>query len=164
LARILPHLLYDVPDLAERNLQSSFDAFPWKRDDSAWQRGRTGYPIVDAGMRELWRTGVMHNRVRMVVASFLVKHLLIDWREGEKGFGIAGRCDTAASCQTGSWVAGSGADAAPYFRVFNRSCQGQKYPDGDYYAGAGAGIGAAAEQDDSRAVGATPLELASARR
>ena len=131
------HLLYDVPDLAERNLQSSFDAFPWKRDDkalSAWQRGKTGYPVVDAGMRELWHTGVMHNRVRMVVASFLVKHLLIDWRDGEKWF-----WDTLVDADAGSnpanwqWVAGSGADAAPYFRVFNPILQGEKFdPDGNY--------------------------------
>jgi deoxyribodipyrimidine photo-lyase len=131
------HLLYDMPDLAERNLQSSFDAFPWKRDAKAlraWQRGLTGYPIVDAGMRELWHTGVMHNRVRMVVASFLVKHLLIDWREGEKWF-----WDTLVDADAGSnpanwqWVAGCGADAAPYFRVFNPILQGEKFdPDGDY--------------------------------
>jgi deoxyribodipyrimidine photo-lyase len=131
------HLLYDVPDLEERNLQSSFDAFPWKRDAKAlraWQRGQTGYPIVDAGMRELWHTGVMHNRVRMVVASFLVKHLLIDWRDGEKWF-----WDTLVDADAGSnpanwqWVAGSGADAAPYFRVFNPILQGEKFdPDGDY--------------------------------
>jgi hypothetical protein len=83
------HLLFDAPDLATRSLQPSFDAFPWRHDEKslrAWQRGQTGYPIVDPGMRELWRTGVMHNRVRMVAASFLVKHLLIDWREGEKWF------------------------------------------------------------------------------
>ena len=90
------HLLFDVPDLANKNLQPGFDAFPWKRDDkalSAWQRGLTGYPIVDAGMRQLWHTGVMHNRVRMVVASFLVKHLLIDWRCGRTlVLGHAGRC------------------------------------------------------------------------
>ena len=131
------HLLYDVPDLADRNLQPAFDAFPWKRDDGAlraWQRGLTGYPIVDAGMRELWHTGVMHNRVRMVVASFLVKHLLIDWREGEKWF-----WDTLVDADAGSnpanwqWVAGSGADAAPYFRVFNPILQGEKFdPDGGY--------------------------------
>jgi deoxyribodipyrimidine photo-lyase len=131
------HLLYDLPDLAERNLQSGFDAFPWKHDAKAlhaWQRGLTGYPIVDAGMRELWRTGVMHNRVRMVVASFLVKHLLIDWREGEKWF-----WDTLVDADAGSnpanwqWVAGCGADAAPYFRVFNPILQGEKFdPDGDY--------------------------------
>ncbi len=83
------HLLFDVPDLARKNLQHAFDAFPWRSDAKAlraWQRGHTGYPIVDAGMRELWQTGSMHNRVRMVVASFLVKHLLIDWREGESWF------------------------------------------------------------------------------
>jgi deoxyribodipyrimidine photo-lyase len=131
------HLLFDVPDLAERNLQPSFDAFPWKPDDGArlaWQRGRTGYPIIDAGMRELWHSGVMQNRVRMVVASFLVKHLLIDWRDGEKWF-----WDTLVDADPGSnpanwqWVAGSGADAAPYFRVFNPILQGQKFdPDGAY--------------------------------
>ncbi|MFZ5679473.1 MAG: deoxyribodipyrimidine photo-lyase [Bradyrhizobiaceae bacterium] len=131
------HLLFDHPQLAERNLQSSFDAFPWKRDGKAlraWQRGRTGYPIVDAGMRELWHTGIMHNRVRMVVASFLVKHLLIDWRDGEKWF-----WDTLVDADPGSnpaswqWVAGSGADAAPYFRVFNPILQGEKFdPDGAY--------------------------------
>lgn len=131
------HLLFDVPDLATRNLQSSFDAFPWRRDDRsllAWQRGQTGYPIIDAGMRELWHTGTMHNRVRMVVASFLVKHLLIDWREGEKWF-----WDTLVDADAGSnpanwqWVAGSGADAAPYFRVFNPILQGEKFdPDGVY--------------------------------
>lgn len=131
------HLLFDVPDLAERNLQPSFDAFPWKTDRralEAWQRGRTGYPIVDAGMRELWHSGVMHNRVRMVVASFLVKHLLIDWRHGERWF-----WDTLVDADPGSnpanwqWVAGSGADAAPYFRVFNPILQGEKFdPDGAY--------------------------------
>ena len=131
------HLLFDVPDLADRNLQPSFDAFPWRRDDRAlraWQRGQTGYPIVDAGMRQLWHSGVMHNRVRMVVASFLVKHLLIDWRCGEKWF-----WDTLVDADAGSnpanwqWVAGSGADAAPYFRVFNPILQGEKFdPDGAY--------------------------------
>ena len=131
------HLLFDVPDLAMRNLRPDFDAFAWRRDDEAlraWQRGRTGYPIVDAGMRELWHTGVMHNRVRMVAASFLVKHLLIDWREGERWF-----WDTLVDADAGSnpanwqWVAGSGADAAPYFRVFNPILQGEKFdPDGAY--------------------------------
>jgi deoxyribodipyrimidine photo-lyase len=131
------HLLFDMPDLATRNLQPSFDAFPWKHDAatlSAWQRGRTGYPIVDAGMRELWHTGVMHNRVRMVAASFLVKHLLIDWRCGEQWF-----WDTLVDADPGSnpanwqWVAGSGADAAPYFRVFNPILQGEKFDsDGAY--------------------------------
>ncbi len=131
------HLLFDLPQLSEKNLQPSFDAFPWRRDAKAlraWQHGRTGYPIVDAGMRELWHTGIMHNRVRMVVASFLVKHLLIDWRDGEKWF-----WDTLVDADPGSnpaswqWVAGSGADAAPYFRVFNPILQGEKFdPDGAY--------------------------------
>jgi len=131
------HLLFDLPDLATRNLRPSFDGFGWKHDAGAlraWQRGQTGYPIVDAGMRELWHTGVMHNRVRMVAASFLVKHLLIDWREGEKWF-----WDTLVDADPGSnpanwqWVAGCGADAAPYFRVFNPILQGEKFdPDGTY--------------------------------
>jgi deoxyribodipyrimidine photo-lyase len=131
------HLLFDVPDLATRNLQPSFDGFGWKQDAAAltaWQRGQTGYPLVDAGMRELWHTGVMHNRVRMVAASFLVKHLLIDWREGERWF-----WDTLVDADAGSnpanwqWVAGCGADAAPYFRVFNPVLQGEKFdPDGAY--------------------------------
>jgi len=131
------HLLHDHPDLATVNLQANFDGFPWKPDKTAlaaWQRGRTGYPIVDAGLRELWHTGVMHNRVRMVVASFLVKHLLIDWRDGESWF-----WDTLVDADAGSnpanwqWVAGCGADAAPYFRVFNPQLQGEKFdPDGTY--------------------------------
>ena len=131
------HLLHDHPGLATDNLQTSFDGFPWKRDAKAlvaWQRGRTGYPIVDAGLRELWHSGVMHNRVRMVVASFLVKHLLIDWREGEAWF-----WDTLVDADAGSnpanwqWVAGCGADAAPYFRVFNPQLQGERFdPDGTY--------------------------------
>ena len=131
------HLLFDVPDLATRGLQPSFDAFPWRRDEvalAAWQRGQTGYPIVDAGMRELWHTGVMHNRVRMVVASFLVKHLLIDWREGEQWF-----WDTLVDADAGSnpanwqWVAGCGADAAPHFFIFNPVLQGKKFdPNGSY--------------------------------
>jgi deoxyribodipyrimidine photo-lyase len=131
------HLLFDVPDLSTRNLQPSFDAFPWRHDEgalAAWQRGRTGYPIVDAGMRELWHTGVMHNRVRMVAASFLVKHLLIDWREGEKWFwDTLVDADPASNPANWQWVAGSGADAAPYFRVFNPVLQGEKFDsDGAY--------------------------------
>jgi deoxyribodipyrimidine photo-lyase len=131
------HLLHDNPDLATANLQPAFDSFPWKHDAkalAAWQRGRTGYHIVDAGMRQLWHTGVMHNRVRMVVASFLVKHLLIDWRAGEQWF-----WDTLVDADAGSnpanwqWVAGCGADAAPYFRVFNPVLQGEKFDaDGNY--------------------------------
>src|SRR4029078_621726 len=94
----------------------------------AWQGGQTGYPIVDAGMRQLWRTGTMHNRVRMVVASFLVKHLLIDWREGERWFwDTLVDADAASNPANWQWVAGSGADAAPYFRVFNPVKQSKKF-------------------------------------
>ena len=161
------HLLFDVPDLAERKLQPSFDAFPWKTDASvlrAWQRGQTGYPIVDAGMRELWHTGTMHNRVRMVAASFLVKHLLIDWREGEKWF-----WDTLVDADAGSnpanwqWVAGSGADAAPYFRVFNPILQGEKFdPDGAYVRRWVPELGDLPARLIHQPWTATPLELAGA--
>ncbi len=131
------HLLYHVPTLPTQNLQPRFDAFPWVENPqalAAWQRGMTGYPLVDAGMRELWRTGTMHNRVRMVVASFLIKNLLIHWREGEAWFWDtlldADHANNAASWQ---WVAGCGADAAPFFRIFNPVLQGEKHdPDGAY--------------------------------
>jgi deoxyribodipyrimidine photo-lyase len=161
------HLLFDVPDLAARNLQPSFDAFPWKQDDkamAAWQRGRTGYPVVDAGMRELWHTGVMHNRIRMVVASFLVKHLLIDWRAGEQWF-----WDTLVDADAGSnpanwqWVAGSGDDAAPYFRVFNPILQGEKFdPDGVYVRRWVPELARLPKGLIHQPWSATPLELASA--
>ncbi len=161
------HLLFDVPELASRNLQPQFDAFPWQRDDkalSAWQRGRTGYPIVDAGMRELWHTGVMHNRVRMVVASFLVKHLLIDWRDGEAWF-----WDTLVDADPGSnpanwqWVAGSGADAAPYFRVFNPILQGEKFDsDGGYVRRWVPELARLPDQLIHQPWSAAPLELAAA--
>jgi deoxyribodipyrimidine photo-lyase len=131
------HLLYAFPDLARRNFNSRFDAFPWRRDDAAlkaWKRGRTGYPLVDAGMRELWATGSMHNRARMVCASFLTKHLLIDWREGEEWFWeTLADADAANNSASWQWVAGCGADAAPYFRIFNPVLQGEKFdPDGAY--------------------------------
>lgn len=133
------HLLFHYPDLHETNHQSKFDAFPWidvskgegKDHLRAWQKGQTGYPIVDAGMRELWQTGWMHNRVRMVVGSFLVKHLMIDWRHGEAWFwDTLVDADPASNAASWQWVAGSGADAAPYFRVFNPILQGEKF-DGD---------------------------------
>ena len=131
------HLLFHYPDLARTNYQPRFDAFPWERNDaalSAWQRGQTGYPIVDAGMRELWQTGFMHNRVRMIVASFLIKHLMIDWRAGEAWFwDTLCDADPANNAASWQWVAGSGADAAPYFRIFNPFTQGEKFdPKGEY--------------------------------
>jgi len=161
------HLLFDSPDLPERNWQRAFDAFPWRQDGkalTAWQRGRTGYPIVDAGMRELWHTGVMHNRVRMVAASLLVKHLLIDWREGERWF-----WDTLVDADAGSnpanwqWIAGSGADAAPYFRVFNPVLQGEKFdPEGTYVRRWVPELARLPAKLIHQPWRATPLELASA--
>jgi deoxyribodipyrimidine photo-lyase len=131
------HLLYHFPDMPRSGFNPRFDAFPWLDDPAglkAWRRGRTGYPIVDAGMRELWTTGWMHNRVRMIVASFLVKDLLIDWRVGEAWFwDTLVDADLANNVAGWQWVAGSGADAAPYFRVFNPVLQGEKFdPDGEY--------------------------------
>jgi len=131
------HLIFHNGDLAERNFRPEFDAFPWADPDealAAWQGGRTGYPIVDAGMRELWATGWMHNRVRMIAASFLTKDLLIDWRQGERWFwDTLVDADLANNATGWQWVAGCGADAAPYFRVFNPVLQGEKFdPDGDY--------------------------------
>jgi deoxyribodipyrimidine photo-lyase len=131
------HLLYHFPTLPERNWKHAFDAYPWLDDAAhltAWQRGRTGYPIVDAGMRELWATGYMHNRVRMITASFLVKHLRQHWRAGEAWFwDTLCDADLANNAASWQWVAGSGADAAPYFRIFNPMDQGRKFdPDGAY--------------------------------
>lgn len=131
------HLLHAFPDLARSNFQGRFDAFPWRDDPAAlaaWQRGRTGYPLVDAGMRQLWHTGWMHNRVRMVVASFLIKHLLLDWRSGEAWFwDTLVDADPASNAASWQWVAGSGADAAPYYRIFNPILQGEKFdPRGEY--------------------------------
>ncbi|QKJ20556.1 cryptochrome/photolyase family protein [Microbacterium hominis] len=134
------HTLFHFPQLATKNLRPEFDAFPWPRlrptQLEAWQRGRTGIPLVDAGMRELWHTGVMHNRVRMVAASFLVKNLLIDWRRGEEWFwDTLVDADAASNPFNWQWVAGSGADAAPYFRVFNPLLQAEKFdPQGSYVA------------------------------
>ena len=132
------YLLYHFPQLPRDNLQSKFDNFPWAsntQDDlKAWQRGRTGYPLVDAGMRELYSTGYMHNRVRMVVGSFLVKNLLIHWHRGEDWFwDCLVDADLAANSASWQWIAGCGADAAPYFRVFNPVTQSEKFDkQGDY--------------------------------
>ena len=132
------HLLFHHPRLASENFQPRFDRMAWGRDERAlraWQRGLTGYPLVDAGMRELWSTGWMHNRVRMVAASFLIKHLLIDWREGERWFwDTLVDADPANNAASWQWVAGSGADAAPFFRIFNPALQGQKFDPQASYA------------------------------
>ncbi|MEQ8967304.1 MAG: deoxyribodipyrimidine photo-lyase [Azospirillaceae bacterium] len=133
------HLLYHFPDLPDEPLDDRFAGFPWADDPDgrlvrAWQRGRTGYPVVDAGMRELWTTGWMHNRVRMITASFLVKHLLQPWQAGEAWFwDTLVDADLASNSASWQWVAGCGADAAPYFRIFNPVLQGEKFdPDGTY--------------------------------
>ena len=124
-------LLFHQPDLASRNYNRDFDLMPWRSDNPdlrAWQTGQTGYPIVDAGMRQLWQTGWMHNRVRMIVASFLTKHLLLPWQLGEKWFwDTLVDADPASNSASWQWTAGSGADAAPYFRVFNPIIQGNKF-------------------------------------
>ena len=125
------HLLYHNPDMVSVNLQRAFDRMPWRDDPvnlQAWQRGRTGYPLVDAGMRELWKTGWMHNRVRMVTASFLTKHLLIDWRLGADWFlDTLVDADLANNSAGWQWAAGTGADAAPYFRIFNPVAQSRRF-------------------------------------
>jgi len=131
------HLLHHFPNTTERPLRPEFEAFPWVEDSvgfEAWRAGRTGYPLVDAGMRELLTTGWMHNRVRMIVASFLTKDLLIPWQEGARYFWERLVDAELANNTLGwQWVAGSGADAAPYFRVFNPVLQGEKYdPEGVY--------------------------------
>ncbi len=134
------HLLWHFPLTPDQALKASFRSFPWRDrrdyagDLAAWQRGRTGIPMVDAGMRELWATGWMHNRVRMIVASFLTKNLLIPWQEGARWFwDTLVDADLANNTQGWQWTAGCGADAAPYFRVFNPVLQGEKFdPDGDY--------------------------------
>ena len=132
------HTLFHFPDLATKNLRPEFDAFPWPDVDSgalaAWREGNTGFGIVDAGMRELWHTGHMHNRVRMITASFLIKNLMIDWRIGEQWFwDTLVDADAASNPFNWQWVAGSGADAAPYFRIFNPELQAKKFdPHGVY--------------------------------
>ncbi len=131
------HLLHFFPDLPSEPLRKQFRSFPWREDPArlnAWQRGRTGYPIVDAGMRQLWTTGWMHNRVRMIVASFLVKHLLQPWQHGARWFwDTLVDADLANNSQGWQWSSGCGADAAPYFRIFNPILQGKKFdPAGAY--------------------------------
>ena len=131
------HQLFHFPKLDSANWNDRYDDFPWRPDSGlfdSWRRGQTGYPIIDAGMRQLWRHGWMHNRVRMIVASFLIKDLLIDWREGEAWFrDTLVDADPASNAANWQWVAGSGADASPFFRIFNPVLQGEKFdPDGGY--------------------------------
>jgi deoxyribodipyrimidine photo-lyase len=133
------HLLYHFPQTPEQPLRSGFSRFPWAEDAGgaklhAWQRGRTGYPIVDAGMRQLWATGWMHNRVRMIAASFLVKHLRLAWTHGAAWFwDTLFDADLASNTLGWQWSAGCGADAAPYFRIFNPVRQGRKFDaNGEY--------------------------------
>ena len=131
------HVLYHFPDTPELPLQPKFRQFPWERHPwqlAAWQKGRTGYPMVDAGMRQLWRTGWMHNRVRMIVGSFLVKHLLHSWEDGSRWFwDTLVDADLASNTLGWQWAGGCGADAAPYFRIFNPVLQGEKFdPEGRY--------------------------------
>ena len=131
------HLLYHFPHTPSEPLRADFQKFPWRQDAAwmaAWRKGVTGYPIVDAGMRELWATGWMHNRVRMIVASFLVKDLLLAWQEGARWFwDTLVDADLAQNTLGWQWTAGCGADAAPYFRVFNPMTQGEKFdPQGAY--------------------------------
>jgi len=131
------HLLHRLPDMPTKPLRPEFARFPWRSDKNAlqaWQRGETGYPIVDAAMRQLWQSGWMPNRARMIVASFLVKHLLLPWQDGAAWFwDTLVDADLANNAASWQWVAGCGTDAAPYFRVFNPVLQGQKFDsDGDY--------------------------------
>ncbi|WP_336763865.1 deoxyribodipyrimidine photo-lyase [Asaia sp. VD9] len=131
------YTLFHNPELPRRNLKAQFDKLSWRRSPkqlAAWQRGRTGIPVVDAGMRQLWETGWMHNRARMIVASFLAKHLLIDWREGEAWFwDTLIDADPASNAVNWQWVAGTGIEASPFFRIFNPLRQAAKFdPEGDY--------------------------------
>ncbi len=131
------YLLFHFPHTDKKPLREEFQKFPWQKNKKylvAWQNGETGYPIVDAGMRELWQTGWMHNRVRMIVASFLIKDCLIHWKEGAQWFwDTLVDADLANNTMGWQWVAGSGADAAPYFRIFNPITQGERFdPDGEY--------------------------------
>ena len=130
-------LLFHHPEMPKRALNPTFDALPWSRDKGLsrrWREGQTGYPVVDAAIRQLWTSGWMHNRARMIAASFLIKDLLIDWREGEAWFwDTLVDADLANNVANWQWVAGSGADAAPFFRIFNPVLQGEKFdPDGHY--------------------------------
>ncbi|MDO9384334.1 MAG: deoxyribodipyrimidine photo-lyase [Hyphomicrobiaceae bacterium] len=161
------HLLFHFPDLPEKPFRPEFAAYPWKNQKAnltAWQRGQTGYPIVDAGMRELWHTGWMHNRVRMIVASFLIKHLLISWQQGQTWFwDTLVDADLANNAASWQWVAGSGADAAPYFRIFNPMKQGTTFdPKGEYVRRWVPELAALSDEDLNTPWEAAPAALAKA--
>ena len=131
------HLVYHFPEMLKKNLRKNFDNFPWSTNKShleKWKSGKTGYPLVDAAMRQMYEIGWMHNRLRMVTGSFLVKHLRINWLEGEKYFkDTLLDYDTANNVSGWQWIAGCGADAAPYFRIFNPITQSEKFdPDGEF--------------------------------
>jgi len=131
------HLLFHFPHTTDRPMREEFSAFPWTEDSAgleAWRKGETGYPLVDAGMRELWKTGFMHNRVRMVAASFLVKDLRVPWQEGARWFwDTLVDADLANNTLGWQWTAGCGTDAAPFFRIFNPTTQARRYdPRGSY--------------------------------
>jgi deoxyribodipyrimidine photo-lyase len=135
------NVILQFPDYGSRNAREPFDRFPWRdpvdrqvvEEISAWQQGRTGYPIVDAGMRELWATGWMHNRVRMIAASFLVKHLLVDWRIGEQWFwDTLVDADYASNAVNWQWTAGSGIDSNMFVRIMAPLSQSEKFDAGDY--------------------------------
>jgi deoxyribodipyrimidine photo-lyase len=165
------HLLYHFPHTPERPLREEFAAFPWAEDPGgvklrAWQRGRTGYPIVDAGMRQLWHTGWMHNRVRMIVASFLVKHLRLPWSHGAAWFwDTLVDADLASNTLGWQWTAGCGADAAPYFRMFRAGAAGPEVrSDGRLRAAVGAGACAPAGGAPARALGGAGAGAGRGRR
>lgn len=161
------HLLHERPWLVHRAMRDQYDRISWRNDSteiSAWEEGRTGYPIVDAGMRQLAATGRMSNRVRMLTASFLVKHLVADWRIGERHFRrLLADADLASNVGNWQWVAGTGPDAAPYFRVFNPVAQSRRFdPDGDYIRRWIPELRALAAADIHAPWEAQPAELAAA--
>jgi deoxyribodipyrimidine photo-lyase len=162
------HLLFHFPSMTTKPLRPEFESFLWRDDKAAlraWQQGVTGYPIVDAAMRELWHTGWMPNRARMIVASFLVKHLLIPWQQGADWFlDTLVDADLANNSASWQWVAGSGTDAAPYFRIFNPVLQGQKFdPSGDYVRRWVPELAKLSASDIQAPWAAAPLDLTAAR-